>query len=106
MDTVTEARRAIAMARQGGSGIPHRNPPIEEQAAHVEVVKRSESGMITSPVTITADATLAELDALCARYRVSGLPVIDSDGVLEGIVTNRDLRFVLRDDYAALDVRP
>lgn len=105
MDTVTEARMAIAMARQGGIGILHRNLPIEEQAAHVEVVKRSESGMITSPVTITADATLAELDALCARYRVSGLPVIDSDGVLEGIITNRDLRFVPHESYAAMTVR-
>jgi len=105
MDTVTEARMAIAMARQGGIGILHRNLPIEEQAAHVEVVKRSESGMITSPVTITADATLAELDALCARYRVSGLPVIDSDGVLEGIITNRDLRFVPPESYAAMTVR-
>ncbi len=105
MDTVTEARMAIAMARQGGIGILHRNLPIEEQAAHVEVVKRSESGMITSPVTITAEATLAELDALCARYRVSGLPVVDATGVLEGIITNRDLRFVPRSSYETTKVR-
>ena len=105
MDTVTEARMAIAMARQGGIGILHRNLPIEEQAAHVEVVKRSESGMITSPVTITADETLAELDALCGRYRVSGLPVIDSDGVLQGIITNRDLRFVPPESYETMTVR-
>src|SRR5690625_1412733 len=80
MDTVTEARMAIAMARQGGIGILHRNLPIEEQAAHVEVVKRSESGMITSPVTISADASITQWDGLCARYRVSGLPVVDANG--------------------------
>ena len=75
MDTVTEARMAIAMARQGGLGILHRNLPIADQAHQVDLVKRSESGMITDPVTVSPDATLAELDALCGRYRVSGLPV-------------------------------
>ena len=93
MDTVTEARMAIAMARQGGAGVLHRNLPPAEQAAQVDLVKRSESGMITQPVTISPDATLAEVDALCARYRISGLPVIDEAGLLIGIVTNRDLRF-------------
>ncbi|HET9254048.1 MAG TPA: IMP dehydrogenase [Pseudonocardiaceae bacterium] len=93
MDTVTEARMAIAMARQGGMGVLHRNLPAQEQAAQVEVVKRSEAGMVTDPVTCQPEATLAEVDALCARYRISGLPVTDADGVLVGIITNRDMRF-------------
>ncbi len=93
MDTVTEARMAIAMARQGGLGVLHRNLSIEDQAQQVDLVKRSEAGMVTHPVTIGPDATLAEVDELCARYRISGLPVTDQHGVLLGIVTNRDLRF-------------
>jgi IMP dehydrogenase len=93
MDTVTEARMAIAMARQGGLGVLHRNLAIEEQAQQVDLVKRSEAGMVTHPVTTTTEATLAEVDRLCARYRVSGLPVVDDEGRLVGIVTNRDLRF-------------
>ena len=100
MDSVTESRMAIAMARQGGIGIIHRNLSIEAQAQNVDLVKRSESGMITDPVTITPDATLAELDALCGQYRVSGLPVVDADGLLLGIITNRDLRFVPPGDFA------
>src|SRR5918993_2698585 len=75
MDTVTESRMAIAMARQGGMGVLHRNLPAEEQAAQVEVVKRSEAGMVTDPVTCSPADTLAEVDALCAKYRISGLPV-------------------------------
>jgi IMP dehydrogenase len=94
MDTVTESRMAIAMARQGGLGVIHRNLSIEDQAAHVDKVKRSESGMITNPVTTRPDATVAEVDALCGQFRVSGLPVIEADGTLVGIVTNRDMRFV------------
>jgi IMP dehydrogenase len=93
MDTVTESRMAIAMARQGGVGIVHRNLSIEDQCSHVDLVKRSEAGMVTSPVTIGPTATLAEMDALCHRFRISGLPVVESDGMLIGIVTNRDLRF-------------
>jgi IMP dehydrogenase len=93
MDTVTESRMAIAMARQGGLGVLHRNLAIEEQAQQVDLVKRSEAGMVTHPVTITPDATLAEVDTICGRYRISGLPVIDRDGLLVGIITNRDLRF-------------
>jgi IMP dehydrogenase len=93
MDTVTESRLAIAMARQGGIGILHRNLGIDEQAQQVDLVKRSEAGMVTHPVTTTPDATLAEVDALCSRFRISGLPVVDADGRLVGIVTNRDLRF-------------
>ncbi|GAA0525328.1 inosine-5'-monophosphate dehydrogenase [Saccharopolyspora subtropica] len=93
MDTVTEARMAIAMARQGGVGILQRNLSVEEQAAQVEVVKRSEAGMVTDPVTCSPDDTLAEVDALCARFRISGVPVTDPDGTLVGIITNRDMRF-------------
>lgn len=93
MDTVTESRMAIAMAREGGIGILHRNLSIEEQAAHVEMVKRSESGMVTDPVTCSPEMTIAEVDALCARFRISGLPVVDEDGKLLGICTNRDMRF-------------
>jgi IMP dehydrogenase len=93
MDTVTEARMAIAMARQGGVGVLHRNMSVEEQAQHVDMVKRSEAGMITNPVTCGPDATLADVEELCARFRISGVPVTDGDGVLVGIVTNRDIRF-------------
>ena len=101
MDTVTESRMAIAMARQGGIGIVHRNLSIEAQAGQVDLVKRSESGMITDPVTVGPDATLAELDDLCGRYRVSGLPVVDDDRRLVGIITNRDLRFVNPAEFAS-----
>ncbi|MBT0767905.1 IMP dehydrogenase [Kineosporia sp. J2-2] len=93
MDTVTEARMAIAMARQGGLGVLHRNLSIEDQAQQVDLVKRSEAGMVTHPVTTTQDATLGEVDAMCGRYRVSGLPVVDDAGKLVGIITNRDMRF-------------
>ncbi|BDZ44971.1 hypothetical protein GCM10025866_08800 [Naasia aerilata] len=94
MDTVTESRMAIAMARQGGIGVLHRNLSIQDQAAQVDQVKRSESGMITNPVTTTPDATVAEVDQLCGRFRISGLPVVEGDGKLVGIITNRDMRFV------------
>lgn len=94
MDTVSEARMAIAMAREGGLGILHRNLSIADQAAMVDQVKRSESGMITDPITTTPDATIDEVDKLCAQYRISGLPVIDDAGTLVGIITNRDMRFV------------
>ncbi len=98
MDTVTESRMAIAMAREGGLGILHRNLSVEEQAAHVDRVKRSENGMVADPVTIGPDATLAEMDELCGRFRISGLPVVDDDGLLIGIITNRDIRF--EDDFS------
>ena len=93
MDTVTEARMAIAMARQGGVGVLHYNLSVDDQAAQADLVKRSEAGMVSNPVTCGPDATLADVDALCARYRISGVPVTDPDGVLVGIVTNRDIRF-------------
>jgi len=105
MDTVTEARMAIAMARQGGIGVLHRNLSIADQADQVDLVKRSESGMITDPVTVGPQATLVELDALCGRYRVSGLPVVDEHRVLLGIITNRDLRFVPAGVWADRTVR-
>ena len=93
MDTVTEARMAIAMARQGGLGILHRNLSVEDQAMQVDLVKRTQTGRISRPVTIGPDATLEELDQVCGQYRVSGLPVVAPDGTLLGICTNRDLRF-------------
>ena len=93
MDTVTEARMAIAMARQGGVGVLHRNLPIEEQANQVDRVKRSEAGMVGNPITCGPDDSLADVDALCAKYRISGVPVVDASGTLLGIVTNRDMRF-------------
>lgn len=105
MDTVTEHRMAIAMARQGGLGVLHRNLSIEDQAAYVDKVKRSESGMITNPVTTTPDATVAEVDALCGQFRVSGLPVIEGDGRLVGIITNRDMRFVSQFEKSTTLVR-
>jgi IMP dehydrogenase len=93
MDTVTEARMAIAMARQGGVGVLHRNMSVEEQAQQVDMVKRSEAGMITNPVTCRPEATVADVEELCARFRISGVPVTAEDGTLLGIVTNRDIRF-------------
>jgi IMP dehydrogenase len=93
MDTVTEGRMAIAMARQGGVGVLHRNLSAEAQAQQVDMVKRSEAGMVTNPITIGPDQTLAEADALCARFRISGVPVTDPNGRLLGIVTNRDMAF-------------
>lgn len=104
MDTVTESRMAIAMAREGGIGILHRNLSIADQAEMVDLVKRSESGMITNPVTTTADASVADVDELCGQFRVSGLPVIDESGVLKGIITNRDMRFVDDDKKATTPV--
>lgn len=105
MDTVTESRMAIAMARQGGVGILHRNMSIAEQAREVQTVKRSESGMVADPVTVSPEATLAQLEELCGRYRCSGLPVVDEDGYLLGIITNRDLRFTAPSSFATTLVR-
>ncbi|MDQ1624841.1 MAG: dehydrogenase [Actinomycetota bacterium] len=105
MDTVTEGRMAIAMARQGGIGVLHRNLSIADQAHQVDLVKRSESGMVSDPVTVGPDATLAELDALCAQYRVSGLPVVAEDRTLVGIITNRDLLFVPAQEFPTRTVR-
>src|SRR6059058_5965321 len=93
MDTVTEARLAIALAREGGIGIVHRNLPIADQVAEVDKVKRSESGMIVEPVTLPPGALVADALELMAHYKVSGVPITDGDNVLVGILTNRDLRF-------------
>jgi IMP dehydrogenase len=101
MDTVTESRMAIAMARQGGLGVLHRNLSIEDQAYQVDLVKRTQTGMISNPITIGPKATLEDLDEICGQYRVSGLPVIDEDGTLLGIITNRDLRFVPVAEWAS-----
>ncbi len=105
MDTVTEARMAIAMARQGGIGVLHRNLSIADQAGQVDLVKRSESGMVSNPITVGPDATLAEVDELCGRYRISGVPVVAQTGVLVGIITNRDLRFIPPSEFERRTVR-
>ena len=99
MDKVTEARLAIAIARNGGLGIIHRNLTIEDQAIEVRRVKRSQSGMITDPVTLSPTATLAEAEQLMNRYHFSGVPITDSNGTLVGILTNRDIRFGKQSDY-------
>ncbi|MDN5640921.1 IMP dehydrogenase [Rothia kristinae] len=105
MDTVTDSRMAIAMARLGGMGVIHRNLSIQDQAEHVDRVKRSESGMITKPVTVGPEATLEELDQLCGHYKVSGLPVVDEDGTLVGIITNRDTRYLPESEFPVRTVR-
>ncbi|MFP5069710.1 IMP dehydrogenase [Pseudonocardia nantongensis] len=104
MDTVTESRMAIAMARAGGLGVLHRNLAPEAQAAQVEVVKRSEAGMVTDPVTCSPEATLDEVDALCAKFRISGVPVTDDGGRLVGIITNRDMRYEIGTDRPVSEV--
>jgi IMP dehydrogenase len=93
MDTVTEAQMAIAMARAGGIGVVHKNMSVDKQAAEVDRVKRSESGMILNPVTLSPDRPLREAAAAMSRYRISGVPIVDQDGKLVGIITNRDLQF-------------
>ncbi|MGC8838305.1 MAG: IMP dehydrogenase [Anaerolineae bacterium] len=98
MDTVTEARLAIALAREGGMGVIHRNMTIERQAAEVNKVKRSESGMIVDPISLPPTATLQEAEELMARYHISGIPITLEDGTLVGILTNRDIRFA--EDYS------
>lgn len=100
MDTVTEADLAIALARQGGLGFIHKNMTIEEQAMEVDKVKRNESGMIQNPITLTKDKTLGDADELMGQYKISGLPVVEEDGKLIGIITNRDLKY--RKDYDTL----
>ena len=104
MDTVTESHLAIALAQQGGIGIVHRNMPIERQAEEVDRVKRSESGMIVDPVTISPEKKISDALDLMRRYRISGVPVTQADGRLVGILTNRDLRFETRFDLPVGDV--
>ena len=103
MDTVTEARMAIAMAQAGGMGVIHRNLDVDEQALQVRRVKRFVSGIVYNPITLTADQTLADAKALQARYRVTGFPVVDATGRVVGIVTNRDMRFA-EDDKTPVSV--
>ena len=98
MDTVTESRMAIAMAQAGGMGVIHRNLTLEEQAREVRRVKRFESGIVYNPVTLRADQTLADAKALIERYNFTGFPVVDENGHVMGIVTNRDMRFATSDD--------
>ncbi|MBN1666110.1 MAG: IMP dehydrogenase, partial [Anaerolineales bacterium] len=99
MDTVTEARLAIALAREGGIGIIHRNLSPQEQAAEVDKVKRSQSGMIVEPITLSPEATLREAEEIMSTYHISGVPITDRNGQLLGILTNRDVRFVEAADY-------
>ena len=104
MDTVTEAALAIAIAQQGGIGVVHKNLSIERQAEEVDKVKRSESGMIVDPVTIPADRPVSEALGVMERFKISGVPVVDEDGHLVGIITNRDLRFETRFDIPVHEV--
>ena len=99
MDTVTEARLAIALAREGGLGIIHRNLSPEAQAAEVDKVKRSQSGMIVEPITLPLTATLQDAETIMSTYHISGVPITDDGGMLLGILTNRDVRFVEPSDY-------
>ncbi|HZH80812.1 MAG TPA: IMP dehydrogenase, partial [Gemmatimonadales bacterium] len=93
MDTVTEAEMAIAIAREGGIGVIHKNMPVDRQAAEVDRVKRSESGMILHPITLGPDRPVREAVRLMERFRISGVPIVDDAGRLVGIITNRDLQF-------------
>jgi len=99
MDTVTEARLAIALAREGGIGIIHRNLSPQAQAAEVDKVKRSQSGMIVEPIMLAPEATLREAEEIMSTYHISGVPIVDPLGRLQGILTNRDIRFVEESDY-------
>ncbi|MCJ8342759.1 MAG: IMP dehydrogenase [Cetobacterium sp.] len=104
MDTVTEGDLAIAIARQGGIGFIHKNMSIEDQAAEVDRVKRNESGMIKNPVTLTKESTVGQAEEIMKRYKISGLPVIEDDGTLVGIITNRDLKYRSDMDELVRDV--
>lgn len=104
MDTVTEAALAIALAQQGGIGVIHKNFTIAEQAEEVDKVKRSESGMIVDPVTIDSNALVSEALEIMGRFKISGVPVVDANGILVGIITNRDLRFETRSDIPVSEV--
>ncbi len=104
MDTVTEARLAIALAQEGGLGIVHKNSTIEQQVAEVDKVKRSEAGMISDPITLTPDKKVSDALAIMKHYHISGIPIVQQDGKLVGIVTNRDLRFVKKLDQILREV--
>ena len=104
MDTVTESKMAIALARQGGIGFIHKNMSIEDQATEVDIVKRSESGMIYRPVILNVHSTLRQVEEILHKYKVSGLPVVDDNGKLLGIITNRDLKYLELDDTMVSEV--
>lgn len=104
MDTVTEASMAIAIAREGGLGFIHKNMSIEDQAAEVDLVKRYESGMIANPITLNTNSTLRDCESLLHKYRISGLPVVDGENHLVGIITNRDLKYLEIDDTNVCEV--
>ena len=104
MDTVTESKMAIALARQGGIGFIHKNMSIEDQATEVDIVKRSESGMIYRPVILNVNSTLKQVEEILSKYKVSGLPVVDDNGKLLGIITNRDLKYLELDDTMVSEV--
>lgn len=104
MDTVTEAEMAIAMAREGGIGVLHKNMTAEEQAMHVRKVKRAESGMIIDPVTLPLDAKVIDAKRSMAEHSIGGIPIVDENGLLKGIVTNRDLRFEKQNDRPIVEV--
>lgn len=104
MDTVTESSLAIALAREGGLGFIHKNMSVEQQAAEVDKVKRNESGMITDPITLTPDSVLADAHAIMTRYKVSGLPVVEADGRLVGMITNRDVKYRKEMDLKVVEV--
>lgn len=104
MDTVTEANLAIALAQQGGVGVIHKNFSVAQQAEEVDKVKRSESGMIVDPVTIRDNALVAEALSIMERFKISGIPVLDAQGLLVGIITNRDLRFETRSDISVSEI--
>ncbi|MDR2191679.1 MAG: IMP dehydrogenase [Endomicrobium sp.] len=104
MDTVTESKMAIAIAREGGIGIIHKNMPIETQASEVDRVKRSDNGVISDPFFLKSDAKLSDAKALAAKYRISGVPIVSDSGKLIGIITNRDMRFETEDDKEIFDI--
>src|SRR6202162_561933 len=104
MDTVTESHMAIAVAQQGGIGIIHRNLTIEQQANEVDKVKRSESGMIVDPVTMSPDAKVSDALDVMRQFKISGVPITQQDGKLDGLLTNRDLRFETRFDIPIRNV--
>ncbi|MFA7421028.1 MAG: IMP dehydrogenase [Melioribacteraceae bacterium] len=104
MDTVTESQMAIAMAAQGGIGIIHKNMSIEKQADEIDKVKRSESGMIVNPITLTPDRTIREAEEFMSKYHISGIPIVENSGKLVGILTNRDLRFEINKDLPVYEL--
>ena len=99
MDTVTESQMAIAMAREGGIGVLHKNMTIDDQADKVRKVKRSQSGMIIDPVTLPTTALVSDANKIMKEYRIGGIPIVDDAGILIGIVTNRDLRFEKNENH-------